>query len=45
MGWFNQGIEAMAQGERAVATCDEDSLTTAVAAGLECLRLPGELRD
>lgn len=35
MGWFNP---AALRGEKAVANHDEDSLTMAVAAGIECLR-------
>jgi len=37
MGWFNSSVLGMAQGEKAVANHDEDSLTMAVAAGLDCL--------
>ncbi len=34
MGWFSP---ASLPGEKAVANCDEDSLTMAVAAGMDCL--------
>lgn len=37
MGWFNPGIKGFAKGEIAIANCDEDSLTMAVAAGKESL--------
>ena len=36
MGWFNPGLAALSGGEKAVANYDEDSLTLAVSAGLEC---------
>jgi hydroxymethylglutaryl-CoA synthase len=36
MGWFNPGIAALARGEKAIANYDEDSLTMAVAAGMDC---------
>jgi len=35
-GWFNPAGGALAAGEKAVANYDEDSLTMAVAAGLDC---------
>jgi hypothetical protein len=35
MGWFNPAIARLAKGEKAVANHDEDSLTMAVAAGME----------
>jgi hydroxymethylglutaryl-CoA synthase len=38
MGWFNPGIAGIAKGEKAVANYDEDSLTMAVAAGVDCLK-------
>lgn len=38
MGWLNPAVIANARGEKAVANFDEDSLTMAVAAGLDCLR-------
>jgi 3-hydroxy-3-methylglutaryl CoA synthase len=37
MGWFNPGIAALARGEKTVANYDEDSITMAVAAGIDCL--------
>lgn len=36
MGWLNPATAALAQGEKAVAGSDEDSLTMAVAAGMNC---------
>lgn len=36
MGWFNPGLAALASGEKTVANHDEDSLTLAVAAGIDC---------
>ncbi|RLB38623.1 MAG: short-chain dehydrogenase, partial [Deltaproteobacteria bacterium] len=36
MGWFNPGIAGLAKGEKAVANHDEDSITLAVAAGMDC---------
>jgi hydroxymethylglutaryl-CoA synthase len=36
MGWFNPGIAGHARGEKAVANYDEDSITMAVAAGMDC---------
>ncbi len=38
MGWLNPVIIMNAQGEKAVANFDEDSITMAVAAGMDCLR-------
>ena len=38
MGWFNPGIAGLAKGEKTVANYDEDSLTMAVAAGIDCLK-------
>ncbi|MDY6851417.1 MAG: zinc ribbon domain-containing protein [Thermodesulfobacteriota bacterium] len=38
MGWLNTSTIAYARGEKAVANFDEDSITMAVAAGLDCLR-------
>lgn len=37
MGWMNPGNIANAKGERAVASFDEDSITMAVAAGIDAL--------
>ena len=37
MGWINQANIANARGEKAVANVDEDALTMAVAAGLDCI--------
>lgn len=37
MGWFNAGTFGYAKGEKAVANYDEDSITMATAAGLDCL--------
>ncbi len=37
MGWINAATIANAKGEKAVANFDEDSVTMAVAAGLDCL--------
>lgn len=37
MGWINPANIMLAQGEKAVANADEDSLTIATAAGLDCL--------
>jgi len=37
LGWYNPFLKALAAGEKAVANHDEDSLTMAVAAGLDCL--------
>ena len=38
MGWFNPAIAGLARGEKAVANHDEDSITMAVAAGIDCLQ-------
>ncbi len=38
MGWLNPVIITNARGEKAVANFDEDSVTMAVAAGMDCLR-------
>lgn len=38
MGWFNPATYGAARGERTVANHDEDSITMAVAAGIDCLR-------
>jgi len=38
MGWLNPVIITNARGEKAVANFDEDSITMAVAAGMDCLR-------
>ena len=38
MAWFNPALAGLARGEKAVANHDEDSLTLAVGAGLDCLR-------
>lgn len=37
MGWLNAGNIGLARGEKAVANFDEDSLTMAVAASIDCL--------
>ena len=37
MGWLNPATSGNAGGEKAVANFDEDSITMAVAAGLDCL--------
>lgn len=37
MGWINPVTITNAQGEKAVANFDEDSVTLAVAAGTDCL--------
>ncbi len=37
MGWINPTTILLAQGEKAVANADEDSLTIATAAGIACL--------
>jgi len=37
MGWLNPATISNARGEKAVANFDEDSITMAVAAGLDCL--------
>lgn len=38
MGWLNPATITNARGEKAVANFDEDSITMAVAAGIDCLR-------
>jgi len=38
MGWMNPANIANAGGEKAVANSDEDSITLAVAAGIDCLK-------
>jgi 3-hydroxy-3-methylglutaryl CoA synthase len=38
MGWLNPVIITQARGEKAVANFDEDPVTMAVAAGMDCLR-------
>jgi len=38
MGWMNPGNVAIARGEKAVANFDEDSITMAVAAGIDAVR-------
>ncbi|MEJ5187190.1 MAG: hypothetical protein WHT46_08940, partial [Candidatus Geothermincolales bacterium] len=38
MGWLNPVIITNARGEKAVANFDEDPVTMAVAAGMDCLR-------
>ncbi|MGA3114785.1 MAG: 3-hydroxy-3-methylglutaryl CoA synthase [Syntrophobacteraceae bacterium] len=38
MGWMDPSTAANARGEKAVANFDEDSVTMAVAAGLDCLQ-------
>ena len=38
MGWFNSATAGVARGEKAVANYDEDSITMAVAAALDCLK-------
>jgi hydroxymethylglutaryl-CoA synthase len=38
MGWFNPVIMSVAQGEKAVANYDEDSITMAVSAALDCIK-------
>jgi hydroxymethylglutaryl-CoA synthase len=43
MGWLNPVIITNARGEKAVANFDEDSITMAVAAGMDCLK--GVARD
>jgi hydroxymethylglutaryl-CoA synthase len=37
LGWFNPANASVARGEKAVANYDEDSITMAVAAALDCL--------
>jgi hydroxymethylglutaryl-CoA synthase len=36
MSWFNPGTAGLIKGEKAVASCDEDSITLSVAAGMDC---------
>ena len=43
MGWMNPGNIGNARGEKAVANFDEDSITMAVAAGVDALRGFGSL--
>jgi 3-hydroxy-3-methylglutaryl CoA synthase len=38
MGWFAPAIVMVAQGERSFCNWDEDSLTMAVAASMDCLK-------
>ena len=38
MGWFNSATAGVARGEKAVANYDEDTITMAVAAALDCLK-------
>lgn len=38
MGWFNPVTMGVAQGEKAVANYDEDSITMAASASLDCLK-------
>ncbi len=38
IGWINPATVAYAKGQKAVANFDEDSLTMAVAAGIDCLK-------
>lgn len=38
MGWLNAANVAYARGEKAVANYDEDAITMAVAAGIDCLK-------
>jgi 3-hydroxy-3-methylglutaryl CoA synthase len=38
MGWLNPATIASARGEKAIANFDEDAITMAVAASLDCLR-------
>lgn len=37
MGWFAPALISVAQGERSMCNYDEDSLTMAVAASMDCL--------
>ena len=37
MGWLNSGTRGLARGEKAVANADEDNLTMAVAASIDCI--------
>lgn len=43
MGWYNATTFAVSGGDKSVANHDEDSITMAVAAGVDCLR--GRARD
>ncbi|MEJ2719292.1 MAG: OB-fold domain-containing protein [Deltaproteobacteria bacterium] len=43
MGWFNPGLAGIASGEKTVANHDEDSLTLAASAGMDCC-LSGALK-
>ena len=38
MGWLNPSALSLARGEKSVANFDEDSITMAVAAGIDCLK-------
>ncbi len=38
IGWFNPVTMAVAQGEKAVANYDQDSVTMAVEAGIDCIK-------
>ena len=37
IGWINPALIAQGKGEKAVANFDEDTITMAVAAGIDCL--------
>lgn len=37
MGWYNTAVAGFAKGEKAVANYDEDSITMATAAGMDCI--------
>ena len=37
MGWINPAVTAQGTGEKAIANFDEDTITMAVAAGIDCL--------
>jgi 3-hydroxy-3-methylglutaryl CoA synthase/uncharacterized OB-fold protein len=39
LGWFNGAMAALANGEKAVASYDEDTITMAHAAACECLKM------
>lgn len=43
MGWFNSATAGVAKGEKAIANFDEDSITMAVSAAVDCLN--GARRD
>ncbi|MDP8255139.1 MAG: OB-fold domain-containing protein [Candidatus Alcyoniella australis] len=45
MGWFNPVTMAAAGGEKAVANFDEDSITMAVSAAIDCLAAPAISRE